>query len=369
MLAGWSILDTIAGEGDKGDKGENNWRDRDEGARATTVDLSRPHIAMADTQGNVYIADKDAHGVRMVRPDGTIVTVAGTSRSWRRRGWRGDRQGAVVPQRALGAPGWHVVCVGPWEPEGSQGRPAGQMTTLFEVPSGGSGRGLWVSEDETGVRHAGTTLYVWDKATGVRALADGFRSLANVHVGPRGQLGVADRDDSRVWLVDRQTGAKTPYAGDGTTDAPKAGALALESGLHEVRGLWFHPEGGALVATHKGGKVWYVDDAGALTLVLDGDDDRDTHGGDGQRFDSPGKNISEPRAVTMTPWGSARDQEQSRVHPLHQGHPMNTLDNALSLALTQARHTRRRRRRHQPVRACAARGHRTGASAASALGP
>lgn len=312
VLAGWSTLSTIAGEGREGDKAVNNWEPQDEGAVATQVDLSRPHIAMADLAGNVYIADKDAHGVRMVRPDGTIVTVAGTSVA-------GDGADGPAASQALSSPN------GLWvQPDGTlyiwdlgnlkvRKVSGGQMTTLFEVPSGGAGRGLWVSPDETQAYvSAGTTLYVWDKDTGVRILANGFSSLANVHVGPKGQLGVADREGSRVWLVDRQSGEKTPYAGDGSIDDAEAGARALESGLHQVRGLWFHPEGGALVATHKGGKVWYIDDAGVLHLVLDGDTDRDTHGGDSERFDTPGKKISEPRAVTMTPSGALLVTENDR---------------------------------------------------------
>jgi hypothetical protein len=66
------------------------------------------------------------------------------------------------------------------------------------------------------------------------------------------------------------------------------------------------------VATHKEGKVWYIDDDGVLTLVLHGDGDRDTHGGDGKRFDSAGKKISEPRAVTMTPSGGLLVTENDR---------------------------------------------------------
>lgn len=312
VLASWGTIETIAGVGDEGDKGENNWRARDEGAQATRVDLSRPHIAMADLTGNVYIADKDAHAVRMVRPDGTMVTVAGTSSS-------GDGADGVASQQPLSYPnGLWVKPDGTfyvWDLGNLKIRKVlnGQMTTLFEVPSGGSGRGLWVSEDETQAYvSAGTTLYAWEKSTGVRTLASGFSSLANIHVDPKGQLGVADRGASRVWLIDRQTGDKTLYAGNGSTDDAEGGAKAIDSGLYEVRGLWFHPDGGALVATHKEGKVWYIDDDGVLTLVLHGDNDRDTHGGDGERFDSAGKKISEPRAVTMTPSGGLLVTENDR---------------------------------------------------------
>ena len=50
-----------------------------EGGLATAAELSRPHMTMADRFGNLYIADKDAHGIRLVTPDGLIVTYAGTN--------------------------------------------------------------------------------------------------------------------------------------------------------------------------------------------------------------------------------------------------------------------------------------------------
>jgi hypothetical protein len=69
-----------------------------------------------------------------------------------------------------------------------------------------------------------------------------------------------------------------------------------------VKAVWFHPEGGFFLATHKGGQVWYVDTAGFCHLFVDGDTD-DTHAGDGGPYDAPGPKISEPRAVTMAPSG------------------------------------------------------------------
>src|SRR5207248_323180 len=52
-------------------------RPRSKAARQQTAELSHPHIAMADRAGNIYIADKEAHSIRKVLPDGRIFTVAG----------------------------------------------------------------------------------------------------------------------------------------------------------------------------------------------------------------------------------------------------------------------------------------------------
>ena len=77
LVYSYSTFSTVAGAGGATGSGVNKWSPSFEGGPATSALLSRPHIAMADRAGNIYIADKDAHGIRKVRPDGTIVTVAG----------------------------------------------------------------------------------------------------------------------------------------------------------------------------------------------------------------------------------------------------------------------------------------------------
>src|SRR5690606_7128205 len=114
-------------------------------------------------------------------------------------------------------------------------------------------------------------------------------SLGNIAQSPEGWMGVTDRLGHRVYRIDAD-GARTPIAGNGTASGGGTGNLALDTGLDEVRGIWFHPEGGYFLATHKGGQVWYVDVDGVIHLFVDGDAD-DTHAGDGVRFDAPGKKI------------------------------------------------------------------------------
>jgi len=75
LTRAYGLLEALAGAG--APQEQINWRSEFEGAPAPSVLLSSPHITIADRVGNYFIADKDAHGVRKVRPDGTIVTVAG----------------------------------------------------------------------------------------------------------------------------------------------------------------------------------------------------------------------------------------------------------------------------------------------------
>lgn len=62
----YETLMTVAGNGAR--DGGNDWKPSDEGKLATRVDLSRPHMCMADIKGNYYIADKEANAIRKVLP-------------------------------------------------------------------------------------------------------------------------------------------------------------------------------------------------------------------------------------------------------------------------------------------------------------
>lgn len=305
VRAGFGRMFTVAGRGQIPEKSENGWRAAYEGGDAIDAELSRPHMTMADAAGNLYIADKDAHAIRKVATDGRITTLAGTSVA----GDDGDT--GVAAQMRLNAPN------GLWaQPDGTvfvldlgnravrQVDPDGQMTTLFRDPAGfGTGRGLWVAPDASLVYYAaGSAVRRWDPENGIQPVVGGFASLGNLVVDLDGDLIVTDRLGHRVHrIVD---GVATPIAGNGTPDGGGDGRPALETGLDEVRGVWPHPAGGYLLATHEGGQVWYLDTSGVIHLLIDGDDDRDTHAGDGEPLDTPGRKLSEVRAVTMAPDGA-----------------------------------------------------------------
>jgi len=68
-------LTTVAGKGAE-DRGIH-WKDQMELGSALEAELSRPHMAMGDREGNIYIADKENHAIRLVNEEGFIHTVAG----------------------------------------------------------------------------------------------------------------------------------------------------------------------------------------------------------------------------------------------------------------------------------------------------
>lgn len=306
LLDSYDVLQTVAGTGLIPDKSYNGWEPEMEGGPAIQAELSRPHMTMADNDGNLYIADKDAHAIRFVSAlDGTIHTIAGTNAP----GYNGDGLGT---ETMLSAPNGLYTF-----PDGTTyildlGNSLirrlgtdGNLTTVVDDPFGIQiGRGLWVSPDESTIYYSsGTEVRRWTEDEGIEIYADGFVALGNLDVDPSDQnVVVTDREGHGVYKI-YADGETELIAGNQTTFGGGDGELALDTGLKEVRGVAFHPEGGYFLATHDGGQVWFVDDRDVIHLLIDGDDDRSTHAGDGQPLGSPGRMISEPRAVTLSPHG------------------------------------------------------------------
>ncbi len=307
LLNSYGKLRTAAGRGWIRTKGSNGWITAMEGGSALEAELSRPHMTMADSEGNLYIADKDAHAIRKVTTDGRIHTIAGTGVA----GFNGDGLGI---ETQLSEPNGLYTF-----PDGStyvldmgNGRirklsTDGQLTTIVHDPDGILvGRGLWVSEDETIIFYASMSITAvvkkWTEAQGLTLYASGFAQLGDMDVDPGdGNLVVTDRGTNQVYKV-FPDGSRETVAGNGSSTGGGDGQKALETALYGVRGICFAPNGGYFVATHEGGQVWYVDTDGYIHLVIDGDDEH-THAGDGEDIQTPGKKISEPRAVELAPNG------------------------------------------------------------------
>jgi hypothetical protein len=304
LLSSFDVLQTVAGTALVTGAAVNGWFDDMEGGLAIQAELSRPHMTMADWHGNLYIADKDAHAIRQVRPDGTIHTLAGTNFP----GFNGDGNGIDVdlfePNGLYTFPNGVTYILDLGNSMVRKLSLDGRVTTIFSDPYGMTvGRGLWVSPDETEIFYAsGTDVRRWTEEDGVSIYASGFLALGNLAIDPEdGNVVVTDREGHAVFKV-FSDGTRQQIAGNGGTSGGGSGRPALQTGLKEVRGIQFHPEGGYFLATHDGGQVWFVDDDERIHLLIDGDDDG-THAGDGFPLSTPGRKISEPRAVTLSPAG------------------------------------------------------------------
>jgi hypothetical protein len=299
---GFSVLATLAGVGLVGDD-SNDWDPACEGALAVDCELSTPHDAMGDADGNTYIADKEAHAIRKVTPDGVITTVAGMNEP----GDDGDAPGPARERHLNWPNGLFVTPAGTTyilELGSRKVRrlaPDGTLSTLFSVPELRTGRGIWVAEDESLAYVAsGDRVLAWTPEGSVTTLADGFVQLGHLDVGPEGELTVTDRGAHRVLRLE-QSGTRTLLAGDGESSPFVDGAPAVETSLNGVRGVARADTGGFFLGTHEGNQVHYLDSYGYVHLLIDGA--RDAHAGDGEPLATPGAKVSEVRNVRVNPQG------------------------------------------------------------------
>ena len=300
----FGLLTTIAGSGQIACVSCNSWNPEAEGGQATNAPLSSPHIAMADRAGNIYIADKRAHAIRKVSPDGTLTTVAGNG-----QGGLGDTTPGPAIEQSLNNPN------GLWVREDGtfyildrdnglirKVDTNGIMSVLADngTPISG-GRGLWVSPDESILYFcAGNRVKSWDTTNGLSTYSSGFADLANMAIDPHGNIVVADAGHSHVVRIEPD-GSQTVIAGAVTGMGLSGdGQLAIQTRMEQARGVWFLPTGAFFVTTDSTSQVWYVDPDGHAHLLLDGDA-AGAHAGDGEWFynDLATHKVSNVRQITL----------------------------------------------------------------------
>ncbi len=311
VAARYGLIHTIAGSG--ASDSCNDWIPTNEGGFATSTDLSRPHTAAADAAGNFYIADKEGNAIRKVDLAGRIHTVAGT-------GTFGIpvTPGTATEQNIWAPNGLQVFPDGTFYfltvndccptntvlPGGKIHKvtPDGAMTTLVEDAALTTGRGLYVTPDESTIYYCSeTTFKRWTSTGGVVSIATGFVGLGNIDREVSGNFLVTDRLGNRVWRV-QPDGTKSAVAGTGGTSGGGHGNLAVSTGLNQVRGVAVVDTGGYFLCTHRGHQVWYVDTAGYIWEFINPNGIKG-HAGDGLPATNPGVQISEPRNITLAPNG------------------------------------------------------------------
>ena len=85
------IITTFAGTGEKSRDGDGKLR--------TEASLMGPRAVSVDSQGNVYVCEREGNGVRKISPDGVLTTIAGGDSVY---GYTGD--GGPALAAAWGAP-------------------------------------------------------------------------------------------------------------------------------------------------------------------------------------------------------------------------------------------------------------------------
>lgn len=326
--------------------GVNSWQPSFEGAPASSVVLSGPHIANADAFGNIYIADKFSHSILKITPDRLVHTFAGTHVA----GFNGDGPAPAntlqlnLPNGLYVFPDGTVFLLDPGNRRIRRVGMDGIMTTMVinPVTEPGqtlgtgfdwypSGRGLWVSPDQKLIYYTnefapvapsiiadGATVKKWTPTGGIEVVCGksvGFRNPGNLAVHPvDGKLYVTDRaeDDTTfaaqgLFRIDGPE-SRTRITGNGSQPVAGEGQLAINSFIEQPRGIAFLPNGAYFLCAHKGANganVWYVDTAGVLHLYIRGKKSGDIYNltnGLHPPLNS-GEWYSQARAVTIAPNG------------------------------------------------------------------
>ena len=296
----YGLLSTVAGKGEI-DNNEIGWLPEYENGSAVDAELTRPHFAMADSYGNIYIADKDAHGIRKVSVDGKISTIAGTNIA-------GDNGDGFGIECQLSSPNgiWvnanglvYILDLGNSKIRRLDN--SGNLETIVNDENGISlGRGLWLTPNEDTIYYASASqIKMWTNNGGVVTYSSGYSGLGNITMDKNGFLVATDRTANIVYRISKDGTTNEIIAGNGSNTGGGDDFLATETGLDGVRGVWFLDDNSYFVATHQGSQIWYIDTGGIIHLFLDGRNGDEYHSGDGEKFNTPGFKISEPRSVSV----------------------------------------------------------------------
>ena len=305
----FGLLETVAGTGAGRTDGVSYWQNSFESGPATNAALSRPHYAMADRAGNLYIVDKNSHSVLRVDTNGLVHTIAGTHVG----GFNGEGPAAATNLQ-LNAPNalWvradgTVYVLDTGNARVRRITTNGMMSTLFfaqtdtNSPLDG-GRCLWVKDDET-LAYFGNKDRVrkWTPSGGLGTYTKNLAELGGFYAEANGGMFVCDRGANYVYHIAVEDGPKTIIAGNGTTNSSTDGALATATAFYGPRGVWPLPTGGFLLLLHDGAQFWYVDAANVAHLLVNGiGGSAFVQAGDGGFFYAPSRFfIGEGRSVTM----------------------------------------------------------------------
>ncbi|MEA2425837.1 MAG: hypothetical protein QOH13_2247 [Thermoleophilaceae bacterium] len=258
---------TIAGNGSRGFAGD--------GGPPTGATLQDPTALALGKDGSLYVADTGNNRIRVIRPNGVIGTVAGTSD----QGFSGDGGPASAAQ--LNAP---------------QGLAIALNGGVF-LSDTGNNRVRLIRPDGTiaTVAGSGKAGFAGDGAPATGAELNAPSGLA---VAGDGALLIADTGNNRVRRVGGD-GKITTVAGDGGGGSAGDGGDATSAQLNSPVDVATVPAGGFFVAEAGGNRIRHVDPAGHIARLAGTGGPR--FGGDGRAASTALLNA--PRAVELMPSG------------------------------------------------------------------
>ena len=225
----------IAGTGEVGDGGD--------GGPATGAQLYQPTGLAVDGGGNVYVVDRDNHGIRRIDPEGIITTIAGTGENE----FGGD--GGPATEARLSFPNAVMV-------DG--------IGNIF-VTDGVNSRIRRIDAEGIITTIAGTGEQGFGGDGGPAIEAQLNRPHTMVLDGA-GNLYVTDRDDFRIRRIDAE-GIITTIAGTGERGFAGDGGPATEAQFNHLYGLALDGAGNLYVADRYNRRVRRIDPEGIITTI------------------------------------------------------------------------------------------------------
>jgi sugar lactone lactonase YvrE len=213
---------------------------------ATEARLAFPYQITVDGEGNLYIADRDAHRVRKVDAQGRISTFAGSGTA----GFAGDGGSAAAAQ--LSAPRGVAV-----DADGN-----------VYISDSGNNRIRRVAPDGTISTFAGSgnAGFSGDRGKATEASLDLPLALA---VDRRGNVYIADYDNNRIRQVTRDGLIRT-VAGNGGTGATGDGGSAVDASVGGPRGIAVDAVGNLYIAQAEANRIRRVSADARITTVAGG---------------------------------------------------------------------------------------------------
>jgi DNA-binding beta-propeller fold protein YncE len=232
-------ISTIAGTGARGFAGD--------GGPATQALLNEPYGVVIDTAGSVYFADRLNGRVRVVRPDGTISSIAG------------DGSGASSGD------GGPAAAAGMAEPNGLALSPDGNRLFIADV----AGHRVRVIDLRTGVisTFAGTGEGRHDGDGGLAEKAAIFGARA-VAFAPDGSLYVMERQGSCIRRI--HDGVIEMFAGTGGRGYAGDGGSARDAVFDRPKEMAVGPDGSIFVVDTENHAIRRIDGKTGTIATIDG---------------------------------------------------------------------------------------------------
>lgn len=253
-----------------------------DGGLATDALLTAPFGLVLDADGNLYIADTEAHRVRQVDGDtGVIQTMVGNGYAF----YSGD--GGPATRAQFHSPTDVLVA---------------DDGTMY-ISENGNQRIRKVAPNGTVTTLAGTGTngYNGDNIPASTAQLDSPRNLC---FDPDGNLVFCDSVSNRVRKIDLSTGIITTLAGTGNWGFAGDGLQAVDAELANPRGVAYDASGSLYIGDNGNNRVRRVDGAGVITTIAGtGNSGPTDDGNDGDDGDPLLANLGSIRDLTIDPDG------------------------------------------------------------------